>query len=347
MRKKGISLVSLSIAIVVLMALVSTITISLTFSINNAKKMAFAKEIYNIQSIVDEYIQNEDTISKTLKSIEITPTDVSQFNSETLTNGKLLLETLDLQSLGLNSTNYGNNEIGETNTEKSKDVYAISQATGKVYYIAGVNIGGKKYYTLTDELRQMIEKNQELNIAEETITFTPNKAGWSKDAIKVKVTVPSGYTSPSVSINNTNIQYSTTTENGLTYYNINTSSIAESYTVTVNYTKGGVTSTASYTTKIDKTAPVISKDTNVSNTAEKINGLKAVDSESGIKYFKYAEESISSSDVKQYMYAYGKDMTSGSISFKSGQSYTLYAEDKVGNYTIMYIDGTGSLTNNQ
>lgn len=347
MRKKGISLVSLSIAIVILMALVSTISISLTFSINNAKKMAFSKEIYNIQSLVDEYIEREDATPKTLESIEITPASTTQFNNETLINGKLLLETLDLQSLGLNSTSYGNKEIGETDVEKSKDVYAISQVTGKVYYIAGINIGEKKYYTLTDELRQMIEKNQELNIAEKTITFTPNRVGWSKDAITVKVIIPEDFASPSISVNNSNIQYGSNIENGVTYYNVNTSSVIENYTVTVNYTKGGITSTVSYTTKIDKTAPVISKDTNILNTSGKINGLKAVDSQSGIKYFKYAEEYITSDDVKEYMYAYGKDMTSGSISFETKQSYTLYAEDKVGNYTVMYIDENGTLMNDR
>ena len=64
MRKKGISLVSISIAVIVMLVLVSTISVSLTFSITNAKKMAFAKEIYNIQSLVDEYMERVSKVNK-------------------------------------------------------------------------------------------------------------------------------------------------------------------------------------------------------------------------------------------------------------------------------------------
>lgn len=344
MRKKGISLVSISIAVIVMLVLVSTISVSLTFSITNAKKMTFAKEIYNIQSLVDEYVEREETLPPTLETIQITPSDLSQFNLEKLSNGTLLLETLDLPSLDIKSTSYGNKEIGEDDTEKAKDVYAVSLATGKVYYIAGFEIAGKKYYTLTDELRQMIEKKQNLTVGEKTVTFTPSVVGWGKDGISVTVAVPSEFTSPSLEISNTNIKYTSTTANGVVYYNVNTEKVAENYTITVNYTKGGVVSSATYTAKIDKTAPVISKDTSVSNVIGKVNGLKATDTESGIKYFKYAEGVISLSDAKSYMKAYGKNITNGSINFKNRQNYTLYAEDKAGNYSIIYVDVTGAVT---
>lgn len=343
MRKKGISLVSISIAVIVMLVLVSTISVSLTFSITNAKKMAFAKEIYNIQSLVDEYMEREETLPPTLETIQITPSDMSQFNLETLSNGTLLLETLDLPSLDIKSTSYGNKEIGEDDTEKAKDVYAVSLATGKVYYIAGFEIAGKKYYTLTDELRQMIEKKQNLTVGEKTVTFTPSVVGWGKDGISVTVAVPSEFTSPSLEISNANIKYTSTTANGVLYYNVNTEKVAENYTVTVNYTKGGVVSSATYSAKIDKTAPVISKDTSVSNVTGKVNGLKATDTESGIKYFKYAEGVISLSDANSYMKAYGKNITNGSINFKNSQNYTLYAEDKAGNYSIIYVDINGQL----
>ena len=344
MNKKGISLVSISIAVIVMLVLVSAISISLTYSINNAKKMAFAKEIYNIQSLVDEYLEREETLPPTIESIQIVPSDVSQFNLETLSNGTILLETLDLQGLDIKNTSYGNKEIGKNETEKQKDVYAVSLATGKVYYVAGFEIAGKKYYTLTDELRQMIEKKQNLNIGEKTVTFTPNTVGWGKDAVTVTVSVPTEFTSPSITINNANIKYTSSSANGVVYYNVNTGKVAEPYTVTVNYTKGGVVSSATYTAKIDKTSPVISKDLNIANTSERINGLKAVDTESGMKYFKYAEGVISLADAKSYISAYGKNITDGSINFKNKQNYTLYAEDKVGNYSIMYVDTEGNLT---
>lgn len=341
MRKKGISLISMSIVIAIMIILLSTISISLTFSITNAKKLTFAKEMYNIQSIVDEYALNEGTLFYAIESIEVTPTDLTQFQGEIATNGKILLETIELSQLGIKNTNYGNKELGNNESEKAKDVYAVSKNTGRVYYIAGFKSNGKVYYTLTEELREMIEKKQNLNIAEETITFTANKSGWSKDAITVKVTVPDDYTSSSISINNANIQYSSSTENGVTYYNINTSNVLESYTVTINCAKNGITSTATYVAKIDKTNPVISKDVSASNST--VVRLNAIDNESGVKYFKYVEGVIQSENAREYIYAYGRKVSASG--FKSGNNYTVYAEDNAGNYVVIYIDATGNLTN--
>lgn len=343
MRKKGISLVSMAIAITVAITLISTISISLTTSINNSKKMTFAKEIYNIQSLVDEYVNTQETLPDTLTVIEIVPSDITQFEAETLLDGKLTLEILDLQALGLNNTSYGNEDNGKTNNEKAKDVYAVSSKTGKVYYIAGVEIDGKKYYTLTDELKQMIEKNQNLAVVEESITFIPNRVGWSNEAVTVTVKVPSDFASHSISIDNANIKYTVTTDDNVTYYSVNTTNVSENYTIEISYVKNGIQSNATYTTKIDKTNPAIFKDSSAINDSERINGLKATDKESGIKCFKYAEGMINLNDAKEYMYAYGKNIINGSINFKKKQNYTLYAEDKAGNYTIIYVDVTGTI----
>ena len=62
MKKRGISLVTVSTSVVILILLLSTVSISITYSASNAKKMTFAKEIYNIQSMVTEYIQKENVI---------------------------------------------------------------------------------------------------------------------------------------------------------------------------------------------------------------------------------------------------------------------------------------------
>ena len=59
-EKKGISLVVLLIVIGVMLILLSTITISLDNIVTNSKKRQFAKEIYEIQSMVDTYKKQND-----------------------------------------------------------------------------------------------------------------------------------------------------------------------------------------------------------------------------------------------------------------------------------------------
>ena len=150
MNKRGISIISISIAVVIMLMIISVVSVSLVASVNNAKKLAFAKEIYNIQSMVTEHIDKEEYIPSKAESITIVPTDLTQFEGESVIDGSLNLNVLDLAILDIKNTNYGNKSIGKNDAEKAKDVYAVSDKTGKVYYIAGFKSKGKTYYTLTD-----------------------------------------------------------------------------------------------------------------------------------------------------------------------------------------------------
>ena len=262
MNKKGISIVALSIVIIILLILLSTISISITYSVENAKKRTFAEEIYNIQSLVSEHVKKEAELPVTTESIQVEPSDVSQFSEETIIDGKITLEVLDLQELDLKNTKYGNKEIGDE-PGKQKDVYAVSPSTGKVYYLAGFKAKDKTYYTLTEELLKMVDRNQDFSISQDSITFIPSKIGWSNEGISLRVTVPAEYASSSILINNANITYTSQVVDEITNYNVNSSKTAEAYTVTVSYTKDGKNGSATYTTKQDMVAPTISRDEKV------------------------------------------------------------------------------------
>ena len=176
----------------------------------------------------------------------------------------------------------------------------------------------------------------------------PDKVGWTNQGVFVKVVVPSEYTVNSIAISSANISYTTETIDNIKYYNVNNNKVAENYTVTLNYTKNGISGVATYTTKLDNTAPVISKDINISNTETSIKGLSATDNNSGIKYFKYIEGTLENNgSIKTYMETYGNNINSGSLKFENATIYTLYAEDKAGNYAVMYIAEDGALTANK
>lgn len=157
--KKGISLVTLIITIAVLLILLSTITFSFSEVLSNTKKKQFAKEIYEVQNLVDKYVyENQDypyiITDNVLEKIDITINDSNtlQFADEDIgDNNTVSLYPINLVKAGVNNLSRGTKEDGN-----SQDVYALSAKTGKVYYVKGVKIKSNTYYTLNDELTKLI-----------------------------------------------------------------------------------------------------------------------------------------------------------------------------------------------
>ena len=158
--KKGISMIALLITIAVFLILLTVITISSDKIINNTKKKQFAREIYEVQNLVDKYKYEKeeypytilDDNTKEYISIDITDDLNDQFDNEGVKEGdKVELYTIDLNKIGAENITRG---IKKDNN--LKDVYAFSEKTGIVYYIKGYKVGKNVYYTLTDELKGQI-----------------------------------------------------------------------------------------------------------------------------------------------------------------------------------------------
>ena len=158
--KKGISMIALLITIAVFLILLTVITISSDKIVNNTKKKQFAREIYEVQNLVDKYKYEKEEYPYTILddntkesiSIDITDDINDQFKNEGVTEGdKAKLYTIDLNKIGAENITRG---IKKDNN--LKDVYAFSEKTGIVYYIKGYKVGKNVYYTLTDELKGQI-----------------------------------------------------------------------------------------------------------------------------------------------------------------------------------------------
>lgn len=155
--KDGISLIVLIITIVVILILLTTITISADNIINNNKKKKFAKEMYEVQSIVDKYkyenndypyiIENDEKKTITININNI----LEQFSDEDVID-----DTVTLYQVSLSKVEIQNLSLGTEKNDNVNDVYAFSQKTGKVYYVKGYKVSNITYYTLTDELKALI-----------------------------------------------------------------------------------------------------------------------------------------------------------------------------------------------
>ena len=154
MNKKGISMVIFVIALAMILVLVTAVTASYNVIINSTRMREFANEINTIQKAVDEYkFLNDEYPQRGEYTLNLSTVNasskVSQFGSNISTMDFYLI---DLAELGIDRLNRGtSNEVG------SLDVYAICNTNGKVYYLNGVEIDNKYYYTLTDTLREKLD----------------------------------------------------------------------------------------------------------------------------------------------------------------------------------------------
>lgn len=154
--KKGITLAVLIVTIIITMLLVSAIVVSYDSIKTSTKKKEFAKEIYTVQKVVDEYKFRKEkypvTITVDFSIATIENEDKLQFMNEPGYNSnEVSFKVIDLYEAGIENITRGTQKNSNTN-----DIYVVSENTGKVFYLKGEEIGDKVYYTLSDELKKEI-----------------------------------------------------------------------------------------------------------------------------------------------------------------------------------------------
>ena len=138
-KKSGISMMMLIITIVVLVILLSAITLRLNIASCNVLKeeLPFNGVITNTQvkSLIDE---------------EYT----SNFNEELTQNGDNTTTSfmkIDLSKIGIKKTFSGYEKEGEN------DIYIYSENTGIVYYLLGVEYDGNVYFSINNDVTNIVK----------------------------------------------------------------------------------------------------------------------------------------------------------------------------------------------
>lgn len=350
MDKRGMSLITLTVTIAILMLIASVVVVSGISSVESAKKTSFAIELKNIQEIVDEYISKTDEPIPIIKTITLNTSGVdsdviiAQFSDEEIDANILKLDVIDLFKLGIKDIKYGK---GET----SLDYYAISNTTNKVYYPAGIKAGGKVFYTLTSELNKVLGRNDFSATTKKAVAFegAPNK--WTSTAVQIKVKIPEEYTVNSITATESVVISTSsliTNPDGTKYnlYTVNTTNIIKNYTITVVYTDNSTEKTAIYkVSKVDGTSPSISNpeqkhniDTATNIATAYITGINVTDSESGVKTVKYIKGTLTDDvNLKEFFAQYGEVLNNNIQIEQGATSYTIYAEDNSGNIKVINV----------
>ena len=339
--RKGVSLVSLIIVIIVIVILAGIVAISGADIFHATNINTFAIEILNIQTAVDEYYFRHGeypvTTTVTYNVSNINTGSLSQFSEETVVNNSISLKLVNLSLIGIDETEFGNNEV-------QNDVYALSVTSGKVYYLAGVEYEGSVYYTITDEIYTAAEVTNVNNsstlspndIKKYDVVFTLSSVKYTNQPVTVQVKIPKAASFNSVTTTNSKSVSSSTVLNGYNVITVNETSEDKNgnYDINVTYTYGGVQKTVVYSvTNFDNTAPTISY-TETENEGSRTINITNTDVGSGIKNVKYNLSTISDST---YFENYGKVLSGDKLVISSSDECTIYVQDNAGNSSMGVI----------
>lgn len=164
--KKGISILVLSITIIVMIIITSTITISINTSISSAKLIEFAENIQKVSDeVINYYISNssyplKDDVEYSIDDIKLNldESKIHYFEEEIAKNddGNSSFRYLDISKLDLQNIKSGLQASGNT------DIYIMAYPTENIYYLQGISIKGKYYFSLVN-ISNNKKVNQKLN----------------------------------------------------------------------------------------------------------------------------------------------------------------------------------------
>ncbi len=340
--KRGITLITLMVMIAIILIISTTVVVSSVSILNSSRLLKFGTEISYVQSLVDSYSKynNGNLPVSDIVSLDVSNVnndDLNQFLEEDIVDGKITLNKFDSSLFEGIDLFYGN----EKGSDKT-DIYAVSPKTNRVYYLKGVNASGKKYFTLTDNLKEKIGYTDDKNLVDKDgILFIPSTIEWTNKGITTIIKVPQDYTNVSVLVDTTTLTISSTS-NGYNVYRVD--GVNDNYKLRVNYTKNDENLYQEYyINKYDSEDPIISI-TNIQDFISEegknvVLTIDAKDTLSGIKTLKYEIEKIAQNDIKSYFKNSGINIQNGSVKLnKYVSQVTIYAEDNAGNSIYLYKD---------
>lgn len=340
--KKGFSLIALAVIIIILLVFATSIVISANSTINNSKKLAFGTEIKLVQEAVFAYRAKNDGKFPINQSISfdysMLKKDSSKIqfinNNEIIENDKyIILYEIDYSKCGLDNLKYGNGKKG------INDIYAVSLESGIVYYVKGLTVGDKEYYTLTDEINNLLNIGWESQNSSEII-FEPETTSWSKNPVGISIKVPKNYTVKSINSSDNKLiskddNLSANDEVYDIYVKEKSQETVTSYDVVLTYKRNQseLEKTINYHVgNIDTASPIINA-IDVSHTYSSITlSVDAIDNDSGIDKYYFSKDGINYYETKENEFVF-ENLIEGT----SYLDFYIKVVDNVGNTIIKKV----------
>ena len=143
-NNKGITLITLSITVVLMLILTTVISTGLNSFMETQKKSKFESDMKSLSEAVTQYFGGNkklpvlDEFTGSLYNIE----KAGELNPRDSNNPYYYL---DLSGMYIANLNYGNKKDGN-----DQDVYIINSGSQQIYYLDGISYDGKTHYTILD-----------------------------------------------------------------------------------------------------------------------------------------------------------------------------------------------------
>ena len=336
--KKGISLVVMLVTIAVILIITSVTVITGNSIFNNTKKVKFASEISYVEEIVNTYRLNNNGNFPSSKMIYLDSSKIKsndlneQFKDESIAEDKsIMLYKIDFSMLNPHELTYT-----DINSDSGDNIYCISPTTGRVYFVQGVKIAGKKYYTLTDDLKKSINYVEDNNVNDGIIFLDDYKGN-------LKIKIPEKYAEINITSSNGEITVKQDSINEYKMYNV---SYTNESIITVSYEKDGKSKELKYNvSEVSKDKPEFNiseiKTMVNSKTGKEEKYVKLENVPNNVKIIKYANQAVPENKLRDYFKTGGIEIKKDDVIMIPGiQKYyciTVYIEDEFGNYNYKKI----------
>lgn len=330
-QQKGISLLSLAVAVIIMLLITSVIL----FNTQNSTQVSKLKQLQNdidlIEASVQEYYMQYGTLP--VKKLYSNTSFITEQIKNPNDNDSYYI--VDLSAIPVKKLQYGKDftkidKVSDVNT--LKDIYIINEKSHTVYYPNGIKIDGFSYYRDNEQYSKVTTVQEDKDL----IQMAANTQEWTKEDVIVNIRYGENLTNKKAGIGQADQENATqivVTENAIVY-----ASAIDS--------KGMKVQNKCEVTNIDKLPPEIKQavatNTNWTNQSV-ILATTAIDEQSGIQYYQYStgeaqdDNWVSVQDSKDEQ-VFKKEVTENG-------TYYCYVKDKAGNInskaiTVNNIDTT-------
>lgn len=147
--KKGISLISLTITVAVLLILTNVIIYNVKDNLKIGKLKEMQNDITNLRDKVASYYAQNGKIPASIEYTDITAIKEAGVISDTIDTGKFLV--IDLSAIENLTLNYGEDfekvKTDSGNVNNYKDLYIINETSHNIFYVKGITIDDETFYT--------------------------------------------------------------------------------------------------------------------------------------------------------------------------------------------------------
>ena len=180
MEKKGLSLISLTIAVVILIIISSMLLYNAKSGIKIRKLEMMMNDISLLSDKLNSYYVEYGAIPAEIEYSNTTLLKRLKDSNQIGQNDNDVYYVIDLKALDGVTLNYGrdfSNISTEEDTKKCEDVYIVNEQSHKVYYVKGIEMDRIWYYTDTNDDETSIVLRKEIKNYNWTMLLTEESNG--------------------------------------------------------------------------------------------------------------------------------------------------------------------------